>query len=246
MGRIERIGDATLYLSDCREVLQSLAADSIDLLWTDPPYGNSNHNEDFNSRLNEHRNLESQPIANDDLASMQAVVDATLVEAVRIVKRTGAVCCCCSGSGPTPVFAWLAQRMDAKGLTFFHSVIWDKLNPGIGWRYRRQHEMIMVAHRADGKLSWTDENVQQPNIISIFPPKERVHPNEKPLGLVELFIQNHARVGETVLDPFMGSGTTGVAARKLGRRFIGIELDPQHFDTACRRIEAAAKQDSLF
>ena len=243
------IGDATLYCGDCATVLPTLAANSIDLLWTDPPYGNSNHEGDFNARLNEHRAIESKPIANDDLASMQQVNNMMLREAVRLCKPISAICACCGGGGgggPTPVFAWLAQRMDAAGLTFFHSVIWDKKNPGIGWRYRRQHEMIMVAHRSDGKLSWADENVQQPNIISLFPPKERQHPNEKPLALMELFIQNHSLAGDVVLDSFMGSGSTGVAALKLKRKFIGIELDPAHFATACRRIEEASKQDSLF
>ena len=244
--RREVFGAAELWLGDCVEILPTLPPATIDLIWTDPPYGNSNHDGDFNARLNEHRAIESKPIANDDLASMQRVNDLMLLEAARIIKTDSSVCCCCGGGGPTPVFAWLAQRMDAKGLTFFHSVIWDKRNPGIGWRYRRQHEMIMVAHRSTGKLGWADENVQQPNIISLFPPQERAHPNEKPVQLMEIFIQNHTRQNDVVLDPFMGSGSTGVAALKLKRHFIGIELDEKHFATACRRIEAASKQDSLF
>jgi site-specific DNA-methyltransferase (adenine-specific) len=240
--RKEVIGDATLYNGDCCEVLESIASDSIKLLWTDPPYGNSNHSGDFNASLNKHRGLESQPILNDDLASMKNVVNKMLIQAARIIQGEGCCCCCVGGGGPSPVFAWLAERMDRDGLQFFHSFIWDKKNPGIGWRFRRQHEMIMIAHRAGGKLAWADDNIQVPNIFSLMPPREREHPNEKPLMLMESFIHWHTKTNDVVCDPFMGSGSTGVAALKNGRKFIGIELDPKHFDTAVRRITDAASQ----
>ena len=247
MNRIERIGAATLYLGDCREVLPTLPAESVDLLWTDPPYGHSNHNGDFNSRLNDHRGLKQQPIANDDSDSMREVVDAMLKAAVRVLRADCCCCCCCcGGGGPRPTFAWVAQRMDTEGLAFFHSVIWDKLNPGLGWRFRRQHEMVMVAHRAGGRLAWSDQTRAIPNIWQGMPPRDRVHPNEKPLGLPALFVEICTQPDGMVLDPFMGSGTTGVAAARLGRRFIGIEQDPGHFATACRRIEAAYRQADLF
>jgi DNA modification methylase len=74
----------------------------------------------------------------------------------------------------------------------------------------------------------------------------RQHPTQKPVALLRWCIE-HLPVGcETILDPFMGSGTTGVAAVKLGRRFIGVEIDERYFDIACRRIEAATKQPDLF
>ena len=136
--------------------------------------------------------------------------------------------------------------MDRDGLSFFHSVIWDKRNPGLGWRYRRQHEMVMVAHRKGGKLLWSKDERAVPNIVSMMPPREREHPNEKPLAMVENFIEWHSLPGQLVLDPFLGGGTTGVACARLGRRFIGIELDEKHFETACRRIEAAYRQPRLF
>ena len=132
--------------------------------------------------------------------------------------------------------------MDREGLSFFHSVIWDKANPGLGWRYRRQHEMVMVAHRAGGKLLWRDDRVTARNIYTLMPPRERYHPNEKPLDLVKHFLNLHSDVNQTILDPFMGSGTTGVACAKLGRKFIGIEIEPRYFEIACKRIEDAYRQ----
>lgn len=236
------IGDATLYLADCRDALPSMAEGSVDLLWTDPPYGHKNHDGDLNARLNEHRNIESKPIANDGADEMREVVDFALKEATRILKPD---CCCCCGGGPSPTFAWVADRMDSKGLQFFHAVVWDKNNPGLGWRYRRQYEMVMVSHIRGGRLAWNDKEKAVPNIFKMMPPRVRKHPNEKPLPLVQQFIRKHTVVGDVVLDPFMGSGTTGVAALGLGRKFIGIELEPAYFDVACQRLEEASRSLDL-
>jgi DNA modification methylase len=122
----------TLYHGDCRDVLPALAPESVTLLWTDPPYGHGNHDDDLNSRLNEYRGLTDIPIANDDSDGMRVVVDAMLTLAVPLLRRDSCCCCCCGGGGPRPTFAWVADRMDRDGLTFFHSVIWDKINPGLG------------------------------------------------------------------------------------------------------------------
>lgn len=237
-----QFGDATLYHGDCAQVMAQLPAESVTLLWTDPPYGHSNGVGDFLSRradiLGDGCESKVEPIANDGADDMRTVVDAMLVQACRVLRSD--CCCCCGGGGPSPSFAWLAQRMDESGLSFFHSVIWDKINPGVGWRYRRQHEMVMVAHRRGGKLAWNDTSPAIPNILRVSKPRGSAHPNEKPLRLVARFIEAHTQPGDIVLDPFMGSGTTGVAALTLGRRFIGIELDQKHFDTACDRIAAAA------
>jgi len=143
------------------------------------------------------------------------------------------------------MFAWLANRMGPGGLTFFHSVIWDKLNPGLGQRYRRRHEMIMVAIRKGSRIRWNPAVKPIPNILQASAPANRVHPNQKPEGLLQRIVEAHSLPGDVVLDPFMGSGTTGVAAMREGRQFIGIELDPDHFATACRRIEAATREPRL-
>jgi len=74
----------------------------------------------------------------------------------------------------------------------------------------------------------------------------RAHPTQKPLPLMRWCIERHGPNAQTILDPFMGSGTTGVAALQLGRRFIGIELDPGYFDIACKRVREAWKQPRLF
>ena len=239
------IGSATLYCGDCRDILPTLPSESIDMLWTDPPYGHGNHAGDWNARLNKHRGISDRPIANDGADEMRRVVDFMLQEAARVLRADCCCCCCCCGGGPRPTFAWVANRMDGDGLQFFHSVIWDKVNPGLGWRYRREHEMVMVAHRSGGKLSWSGEVKAIPNVLKVSKPRDGIHPNVKPVELVETFVRAHASPGQIVLDPFMGSGTTGVACANLSRSFVGIELEREYFDIACRRIEAAQQQGRL-
>jgi DNA modification methylase len=231
---------------DCLEVMARLPEESIDMIFTDPPYGHGNHDGDFNARLNDHRGLENKPIDNDDQESMRRVVSGMLEHAARLLKHDCCCCCCCCcGGGPRPTFAWLAQRLDEGGLEFFHSVIWDKGNPGLGWRYRRQHEMIMVSHRKGGRLRWANDNVTQRNVIYAAPPREREHPNQKPLELVRRFIGLHTFPGDTVLDPFAGSSTTAIACMDLGRNFICIEKDAQYVAVSQRRIAEAAAQETI-
>lgn len=225
-----------LYNGDCLSVLAEIEDESVDMIWTDPPYGHKNHDGDLNAQLNKHRGIQSKPIANDDAEGFRAVLDGMLNHAARIMRKTSSVCCCCGGGGPRPTFAYVANRMDTGGLQFFHSVIWDKRNPGLGWRYRRQHEMVMVAHREGGKLAWASDDVTMRNIISFSPPRNRLHPNEKPLDMVKLFISLHTQRGDLVIDPFGGSGTTAVACEELGRRWVCIELDEEYCQITKNRL----------
>jgi len=106
--------------------------------------------------------------------------------------------------------------------------------------------MLMVAHLAGKGIRWNPDKPPTPNIYSEMPPRVRMHPNEKPLGLIMHIIDHHSVKGDTILDPFMGSGTTLVACAKLGRKGIGIELDPDYFEIACKRVRDAYAQPDLF
>jgi site-specific DNA-methyltransferase (adenine-specific) len=230
-----------IYHGDCREILPELEEESVTLLWTDPPYGHGNMDGDLQSArigVKGGRQAAPEPIDNDGPVEMREVVDAALLVAVPLLRRDYCCCCCCCGGGPKPTFAWLAERMDRSGLSFFHSVIWDKTarGPGMGWRFRRDHEMVMVAHRAGGKLAWPDADMAVSNIFRNQPPIQRQHPNEKPLSLVEQFILLTTHERDLVLDPFMGSGTTLRAAKDLGRKCIGIELEEKYCEIAVRRL----------
>lgn len=231
----------TIYHGDCREVLPTLEPESVTMLWTDPPYGHENGGgDDWLSKRHEIMRdglaTKHVAIANDSPELMREVVDAMLTAAVPLLRRDCCCCCCCGGGGPRPTFAWLAERMDRAGLDFFHSIIWDKRNPGMGWRYRRQHEMVMVSHRSGGRLAWNPDAEPVGNIVSAFPPRQRLHPNEKPAALVAGFVGRHTLPGELILDPFMGSGVVLEVAKAMGRRAIGIEIDEKYCEVAANRV----------
>ena len=94
---------------------------------------------------------------------------------------------------------------------------------------------------AECELAWCSYKKPAKIIRNMFV-REKVHPAEKPLGLMVQIISNYTHEGDTILDPFMGSGTTGVACVQTGRNFIGIEIDPDYFAIAERRISEAQLQ----
>jgi site-specific DNA-methyltransferase (adenine-specific) len=126
-------------------------------------------------------------------------------------------------------------------------VIWGgnyfTLPPSRGWLIWSKVNAVPTA--ADCEMAWTslDRNTKQ--FRAPVEPHHSGHPTEKPLGLMSWCVA-HIGTEKIILDPFMGSGTTGVAAVQLGRKFVGIEMNSQYFDIACARIEAAQRQQTLF
>jgi len=114
----------------------------------------------------------------------------------------------------------------------------------------------LVWHKNNANNSFSKAELAWSNMdfnIDVFyapcgaPRSERVsHPTQKPVALMKWCITHLPKDTQSILDPFMGSGTTGVACAKMGRKFIGIELDPDYFDIACKRIEDAYKQPDMF
>ena len=233
-------GRCVIYHGDCRDVLASLPAGSIDMTWTDPPYGRANLDGDLAaSRVGVKGGRQVAPvtIANDKPEDFEPLIRGFLAEAARILKPD-CCCCCTGGGGPTPNFARVALWMDEAPFQFFHAVVWDKSarGHGLGWRYRRDYEFVMVGHLKGGRLAWADDSVAVPNITRVPPVPNEMHPTTKPLALVENFIRWHCQPDAQILDPFMGSGTTLVAAKNLGRRAIGIEIEERYCEIAAKRL----------
>ena len=237
----------TLHAGDCREVLHELPDASVDFIFTDPPYGHNNNNGDLISRREAalgcgdyEPERDNRPIANDG-PETDDTFRVVLPELARVLKTPGCCCCCCGGGGPDPQFArwslWLDEVFDFKQM-----VVWDKGPMGMGWHYRRSYETVLVAQKRGGPCKWYDttrriENIIRPDMgIGKIIPDADEHPTLKPVELVEFFLRLHTQEGDTVLDPFCGSGTTGVAALRNGRKFIGIECDPKWFAVAKKRI----------
>lgn len=218
--RIERIGDAVLYNGDCLEVIPTLG--HVTAICSDPPYGT----EDIVGGYSR----SGATIANDkDLKVCMAALQA----ACRIA----------------PAAVWAVFYSPRVRREFFATlppelhdlaeIIWDKKAPGMGRGVRYQHENIALFYTGDEKKLTRD-------VFSVMRDyrSAETHPHQKPLSLITTLCEIIG--GDTVLDPFMGSGTTGVACARLGKKFIGIELDPEHFETCCRRIQDAVDKPTLF
>jgi site-specific DNA-methyltransferase (adenine-specific) len=227
---------------DGLELLRELPDESVDILWTDPPYGMDLGNGTLHARRSAEVNVHRKDwkIENDDPGNWERVVRGMLTEAARVLKRDAILCCCCGGGGgPRVLFAQVAGWMD-DALAFDQAVVWDKGRIGLGWRYRRTYDFVMVAHKKGGRLKWETKekgNVTS-NVVKIgrAVPKPGDHPTPKPVALVEHFLRLHGKPGDVVCDPFAGSGTTLVAAKRLGMRYVGCELDERWYELAVKRL----------
>jgi site-specific DNA-methyltransferase (adenine-specific) len=245
----------TLIRGDCLKVLRRLESGSVDLIFTDPPYGHNNQENDLQAARvrDDVKGARKRPvvtIANDG-PEANGLFRSFLIQAKRLLASCCCCCCCCcccAGGGPDPQFARWSLWMD-EALRFKQMVVWDKGGIGMGWHYRRSTECVLVAQKGKGRCNWFDtsrrvENIIRPGDYGIkkIIPRADQHPTEKPVALAAHFIRLHSKPGDLVLDPFMGSGTTGVACLETGRNFIGIELDPVYFRMAKKRLAAARKE----
>ena len=119
-------------------------------------------------------------------------------------------------------------------------IVWNKGTPGMGVGWRGQHELICYGLRGPAKTGTAGKG----NVLSINRTGNPDHPTQKPVTVIEEILKGTEALA--VVDPFMGSGTTGVACMNLGRKFIGIEIEPKYFEIACERIRAAQNQGRLF
>jgi DNA modification methylase len=223
--RDEVIGDARLILGDAREIVPTLGR--FDALVTDPPYGVGlgTHGGAKDGRTDHvlvKRGYESYDDTEENLVD---VVVPVVRDAAQLAQR-GLVFCAGSNVWHFPradliggVYLPAAQGRNKWGFTSF----WPCL------LYGRAPDLNL------GSKATAYRSVEKSE-----------HPCPKPVEWMEWAVDLASRPGETVLDPFAGSGTTGVACIKLGRKFVGIEIEPKYFDIACKRIEEASKQSDMF
>lgn len=198
-----QIGDATLILGDCLQVMETLG--KVDAVVTDPPYG-------------------------IDVGAMSM------------------------GSGKKYTsfkkFDWDTSAPDVSHLSVFPAIIWGGNYFGLPASGKwLSWDKMQSFSGADFELAWTNlegpSKVFRMSRVEAHSNMDKKHPTQKPVALMQWCL-GFLPDAQTILDPFMGSGTTGVAALQLGRKFIGIELDPDYFAIACKRIEEAHKHPRLF
>lgn len=212
--RVETIGNATLYLGDCMEILPTLP--KVDAVVTDPPYGIGYQRGAGGKGKHTKRN--DAPIAGDD-----------------------------KPFDPDPFLAWpcilWGANHYAQRLPHGRWLAWNKLGPLQPWDDFCDVEFAWQNTRAADRIfSLLWKGICQADKRE---GGERAHPTQKPVALMEWCL-SFLPTAQTVLDPFMGSGTTGVACANQGRKFIGIEIEPRYFDIACERIAAAFAQEKMF
>lgn len=223
----EQIGNATLYLGDCLEILPTLG--KVDAVVTDPPYNFSTTSSgtkfDFIS---------------DAINAAYWFAAVLRAEKALFDPRGGMIWQFLNWKTLTTV----QKAASDAGLKIDSLLVWDKcwIGPGGNVGLRPSYELVALMATGDAKLP----NRGLPDIWRhpVSNQKPTGHPAEKPLSLLREIVKETP--GEIFLDPFLGSGTTGVAAVENGKRFIGIELDEHWFDIACRRIADAYKQPRLF
>lgn len=226
--RVERVCDAVLILGDCREIAPKLPRP--DAIVSDPPYGQG--------YVASHRRAVS--------------FDRWAASPRRIIGQARGIVGDDEPFGPRPwvntfatVVLWGAHKFGSRLPDDGTWLVWDK-NPEGKTRTQGDAEaawlslpgaMRVFRHLWDGMCVADRADLAD----------GRVHPTQKPVALMEWCLEQ-ARIaaGRLVLDPYMGSGTTGVACIRRGVRFTGIEIEPRYFDVACRRIAEAARQPSLF
>jgi DNA modification methylase len=217
MTRVEQIGRATLYLGDCRDILPTLG--KVDAVVTDPPYG-VKHSSNYGA------SWMGTQIANDHDTSARDFV----------AKWCGELPAVFFGTWKTPPVE-----------TARTCVVWSK-GPAFGMGdlslpWKPSFELAYVC--GNGWSGRRGEGVLTGPVVVSWESAGRCHPHQKPEWLMAHFIERLPDAA-TIFDPFMGSGTTGCAAVQMGRDFIGCEIDPAHFSTACRRIEQAQRQGDMF
>lgn len=228
---VQRLVSKPLLLhGDCLEMMKSIDANSVDCVIIDPPFsGNSSK-----AKAGAKGRFKNSLIMFDDLTerAFYQLMRPIFIECFRVLVEGGHFYCFTD-------WKQLRNMMDCiemGSLKINNLVCWDKTHFGMGAGYRRQEEYIVVASKSHAKTF----NLK--NVASVIQCKKlgvkRLHPHEKPVELLDIFIRNSTDKGQTVLDCFMGSGSTGVACKNLGLNFIGIELDDTYYQIATKRIVA--------
>ena len=226
--REEVIGDCRLILGDCRDILPTL--EPVDAVVTDPPYGigggvGSGLRKEWGS---DRKGKGKYDVSEDTPEYISSVIVPAFVSALAIADRaaitTGLKC---MRMYPEPAHTGTLQYNGSTVMSCWGPMLWQPV-------------LFYGKDPHQGRLR--PDSKQQCNDVE----RGVDHPCPKPMKQWTWVVERASLVGESVLDPFMGSGTTGVVCTQTGRSFVGIEISPKYFDIACRRIEEAYKQPRLF
>ena len=216
-----------LMQGDCLERMKEIPDGSIDMVLTDPPYG---------MNLNPQRTsgkFHGEKIVNDDNLIW---VNNLFLECFRVTKKDTASFFFCNHH----CVSEFITGAKLAGYTIKNLIVWDKKQFGMGGNWRPVHELILICTK--GRFVTKSNSLKTIIEFKKVHHSKSIHPTEKPISILEHLIEQPDYNPKTILDPFMGSGTTGVAAKNLNRNFIGIELDAGYFEIAKERINCTLQR----
>lgn len=220
--RIEVIGGATLYMGDCRDILTTLSG--IDAVVTDPPYGIALNTDNLRFSGGKGESARKRGKRQGPAGGRPIANDAVPFDPAFLLSLPG----------DKIIWGWNNYP--------------DLLPRGACLVWLKRNDDAFGSFLSDAELAWMSKGhgvYCRRDLSNAGIANERVHPTQKPVGLMEWCL-GFIPKARTILDPYMGSGSTGVACVHQDRSFIGIEIDQTYFDAACRRIEAANRQPRLF
>jgi DNA modification methylase len=238
-GETWQLGRHRLYCGDSLApgALERVCAGKrADLVLTDPPYGIA-----YRSTLAK-RGRRKKAIANDGADDFNAFLEKALPAVKSVMKRGSVLYWFAGGGGAEPVLAKALLAID-QHFTLLNSLVWDKVDPGLGWRWRRSWEAILEA--SFGKPKIWHGGTDRRNVLRYAKaiPQSEDHPTPKPVPLLEEIIHAAAPSRGLVLDPFAGSGPTLIAAERTGRTCYAAELEPRYCDIMLARWEALTEAE---
>ena len=216
----QQIGNATLYLGDCAEILPTLG--QFDAVVTDPPYGiDAASNKFYGTKKRKNSLAAPKDYGHSDWDNKP--INKQAVDLIRNISKWQIIFGGNYFELP-PTKCWLVWDKENGGSAFADAeLVWTNLNKAVRLKRYMWNGMFRANNETRGD-----------------------HPTQKPVGIMEWVISHLPTETQTIIDPYMGSGTTGVACAKMGKTFVGIEREQKYFDIACKRIEQAYAQGDMF
>lgn len=230
------MGQMTLLQGDCLELMKDIPDGSVDLVLTDPPYRTITGGDTPGKRAARPKGILG---GNRKLFKYQRGISfgQWMPEVFRVLKP-GTHCYIFTNSLNLREMLCEAERV---GFKLHNILVWEKNNCTPSQFYMKNCEYILFLRKGEAK--WINnmgasKTVHQFKNIS----GKKNHPTEKPVGLLDFYIRNSSLEGDVVFDPFMGSGSTGIACINADRHFLGMELDEEYFEIAKNRIDEAIRK----
>lgn len=217
-----------IYNKDVLEVVKEIKNESIDMIFTDPPYL-------INYKTNHRKNKKHKFCKEIEGDNNVLLIDNFIKEAYRILKNDTAMYICCSWK-TSDIFKSLLIKHEFK---IKNQIIWVKNNWTAGdlkGQFGQQYEIVFLAVK--GKPKFNGKRITDVWNFNRVSGNKQLHQNEKPVELVELCIQKHSKENDLVFDGFAGVGTTGIACKKLNRKYILCEIDKEYFNIMKNRLES--------